>query len=296
VKQLAIAAHPEKAGAAPMAREVLAWCERQGIGVRLSGAVAEVLGRGDLGAEGAALLTGADLVLALGGDGTVLGAARLAAPLGVPILGANLGGFGFLTEVASTDLLAALPEVVAGDYRIVERMMLHAELIRAGQPVHRLTALNDVVISRSAFSRLVRLRVSINDDYLATFPADGVIISTPTGSTAYSLSAGGPVADPQIQVLLLTPICAHTLSARPLVISGDSAIEVMVESAFTPPQQLALTIDGQVSYNPETNDVLRVEKAPFAAKFVGLGRSSFHERLRTKLLWGETAVPTRDAA
>ena len=288
---VAVVALPEKPKAAPVAREVVRWCEDQGVAVRLVSALAAAAGRPDLAVDDERLVSDAAVLVTLGGDGTVLAAARMAAPHGVPVLGANLGGFGFLTEIASDHLVEALPSVVAGQYEILERMMLEVEVIRAEKVVHRLAALNDVVLGKGAFSRLVRLRVSIDGDYLATFPADGIIISTPTGSTAYSLSAGGPVANPEVQVLVLTPICAHTLSARSLVISADERVEVVVESAFTPQQELAVTIDGQVSYQTMPEDLLRVGRAPFAARFIRLGRSSFYERLRTKLLWAETAAP-----
>jgi len=259
--------------------------------VRLVASLAAAAERQDLAVDDEQLACDAAVLVALGGDGTILGAARMAAPHGVPILGANLGGFGFLTEIASDDLVDALPAVMAGQYDILERMMLQAEVIRAEKTVHRLVALNDVVLGTGAFSRLVRLRVAIDGDYLATFPADGIIISTPTGSTAYSLSAGGPVANPEVQVLVLTPICAHTLSARSLVVSADEQVEVVVESPFAPQQQLAVTIDGQVSHQTMPEDLLRVGRAPFAARFIRLGRSSFYERLRTKLLWAETGAP-----
>jgi NAD+ kinase len=289
VKPVAILALPEKPGAIDVARETVAWLEGQGIPVRLSPALAEAAQRPELAAEGEELVSNARLLLALGGDGTVLSAARLAAPHGVPLLGANLGGFGFLTEIASDHLPDTLPQVIAGDYGVIERMMLDAQIIRSHEAVYRLAALNDVVLTKGAFSRLVRLRVSVDGEYLATFPADGLIISTTTGSTAYSLSAGGPVADPRVHVLLLTPICAHTLSARSLVISADDTVEVAIESVLATEQELAVTIDGQVGHHLESSDLLRVSRAPFAAKFVRLGESSFYERLRTKLLWGETA-------
>jgi NAD+ kinase len=292
VKPVAILALPEKPGAVAVALETVASLEAEGIPVRLAPALAQAAQRPELAAEGEELVSDARLLLALGGDGTVLSAARLAAPYGVPLLGANLGGFGFLTEIASDQLPGALPTVTAGDCEVVERMMLEAQIIRGGQVVHRVAALNDVVLTKGAFSRLVRLRISVDGEYLATFPADGLIISTPTGSTAYSLSAGGPVSDPSVHVLLLTPICAHTLSARSLVISSDGSVEVAVESALATQQELTVTIDGQVGYDLEPSDMLRVGRAPFAARFVRLGGSSFYERLRTKLLWGETTAQT----
>jgi NAD+ kinase len=291
VKALALVGLAERPRAATVASEVIGWCEGQGLSVRLAPALAKAVNRPDLAVEGESLIADAGLLVALGGDGSVLGAARMAAPHGVPVLGANLGTFGFLTEIAAGDLMEALPSVVAGEHEVVERMMLQAQVLREGKVVHRMTALNDVVLGKGTFSRLVRMKVSIDNEHLATFLADGIIVSTPTGSTAYSLSAGGPVADPDMKMLIVAAICAHTLSARPLVMSSERRVQVAVETAPAPEQELAVTVDGQVSYQTLPEDVLRVGRAPFAAAFVDLGRSSFYERLRTKLLWAETGAP-----
>jgi len=287
VNSVAIIAAWHKAHTAAITRSVVEWLEQRQVSVALGRESAKRLSRPELARDDPDLIGGADLVLALGGDGTLLGTARLAAPRGVPILGINLGGFGFLTTVGQDEMFQVLPAILAGDYQVEERIMLAAELLRRSQVLESFVALNDVVISKGAFSRLVRLHTSVNGEYLGTFPGDGMIVSTPTGSTAYSLSAGGPVINPATQVMVITPICPHTLSARPLIVSADEEVEISVTSEPSGRLELVVTVDGQLGYDMQPRDLLRVRRADFSAKFVSLGRPSFYLRLRTKLRWGE---------
>jgi len=287
VNSVAIIAAWHKAHIAPVTRSLIEWLEARQVSVALDREVARRLDRPELVRHEAELIAGAELVLALGGDGTLLGAARLAAPHGIPIMGINLGGFGFLTTISREEMFDVLPTVLNGDFQVEERMMLAAALLRRDQVLERFIGLNDVVISKGAFSRLVRLHTSINGEYLGTFPADGIIVSTPTGSTAYSLSAGGPVINPAAQVIVITPICPHTLSARPLIVSAEEEIEISITSEPGGQLEIVATVDGQLGYEMQTRDVLRVRRADFAARFVSLGRPSFYSRLRTKLRWGE---------
>lgn len=228
-----------------------------------------------------------DLMLVLGGDGTFLAAARMMAPIGVPLLGVDLGGFGFLAEEEPDRALTQIDRLLAGDFETEERMMLAVELRRDDEVRAQFQGLNDAVIATGAFRRLVRLDLHVNGEPAGRFAADGLIIATPTGSTAYSLSAGGPIVEPTVEAMLITTICSHTLASRPLVVRVDSVLEVIVESAHAAHDDLALTVDGQEAVELLPADVVRVSRSPVAAKVVRLGRCSFYDRLHAKLRWGE---------
>ncbi|HHY62304.1 MAG: NAD(+)/NADH kinase [Bacillota bacterium] len=221
-----------------------------------------------------------DCAIVLGGDGTLLSAARRAATRGIPILGVNLGNLGFLTEVEPSQLEPALRALVDGNYTVEERTMVEAVVFRNGQAVKTLCGLNDVVITKGAFARIVQLGVFVNDAYFATFPADGVIISSPTGSTAYSLSAGGPLINPNIDVLLITPICPHSLFSRSLVIAGSDKVRVVVETAH---EDVAVTVDGQIGFELQSMDEIVVGRAPYVTRFVRLETRNFYGILRERL-------------
>jgi len=227
----------------------------------------------------------ADLLIVFGGDGTILRAARLAAARGTPILGVNMGGFGFLAEVGTTDFADALPELLGGRYHLDERMMLQADVERHDAP-QSLLALNDMVVTKSGIARVLRLRVSVNGEHLASYPADGVIVATPTGSTAYSLSAGGPILDPRVQALVITPICPHTFNSRAVVVAGDDVVAVEVAS---PDPEATLTVDGRVGVTLTAVRRVVVRRAAQRTRFIRLGDTSFYGILRTKLAWGERA-------
>ncbi|HEV2358185.1 MAG TPA: NAD(+)/NADH kinase [bacterium] len=255
---------------------------------------ARTLGVPDLGVPDADLVRRADVLVVFGGDGTILRAARLTARDGIPILGVNLGGFGFLAEVHDQAVEDALLRVLAGDYRVDERMMLQAQVCRDGAPedggtagrgrvIRELLALNDVVVAKSGYARILRIRTDVNEDHLATHLADGLIVATPTGSTAYSLSAGGPILHPELDAIVLTPICAHTLNARAVVLSANEAITVRVQPTGAPS---VLTVDGQEGEPLEPDDVIRVARAPYRTRLVRLGRTGFYRLLRAKLSWG----------
>lgn len=227
----------------------------------------------------------ADLLVVFGGDGTILRAARLAAGRGVPILGVNMGGFGFLAEVGTTDFAEALPSLLAGRYHLDERMMLQADVERHDAP-QSLLALNDMVVTKSGIARVLWLRLSVNGEHLASYPADGVIVATPTGSTAYSLSAGGPILDPRVQALVITPISPHTFNARAVVVAGDDVVAVEVTS---PDPEATLTVDGRVGVTLTAVRRVIVRRAAQRTRFIRLGDTSFYAILRTKLAWGERA-------
>lgn len=225
-----------------------------------------------------------DLVIVLGGDGTLLAAARVFARSGVPILSVNLGALGFLTEVRLTDLYSHLEAWARDRCTFEPRAMLHSELWRDGRMCCEHEALNDVVVAKGAIARMGHFQVTVNDELAASFRADGIIVATPTGSTAYSLAAGGPVLVPGVDVLVVTPICPHQLTLRPMVIPGAARIQVRIEGV---PDQTYLTVDGQEAIQLRLGDELRCRRSDFAVKLVRLEGNSFFDVLRAKLKWGE---------
>ncbi len=279
-----LAANPE---VARLAREAVAVLERRRVTVVLNEESAGRLGHPELGIPEGELAERAEVLVVFGGDGTILRAARQAAPRGVPILGVNLGGFGFLAEVNDLEVGEALARLLEGEYGLDERMMLRAQVVRDGRPAREFLALNDIVVTKSGYARLLRLRTEVNGEHLATHLADGLIVATPTGSTAYSLSAGGPIVHPAVDVIVLTPICAHTLNARAVVVSGSDTITIRVRPLGTPPSPPVLTVDGQEGVPLEADDEVRVERSPHRTRLIRLGRGGFYSRLRTKLTWGE---------
>jgi len=279
-----LTANPE---VARLAQEAVALLERRRVAVVLNEESAARLGHPVLGIAEGDLAERVDVLVVFGGDGTILRAARQAAPRGIPILGVNLGAFGFLAEVNDLEVGEALTRLLEGDYRLDERMMLRAQVLRGGRAVREFVALNDIVVTKSGYARLLRLRAEVNGDHLATHLADGLIVATPTGSTAYSLSAGGPIVHPAVDVIVLTPICAHTLIARAVVVSGSDVIPVPVHPMGAPPPPPILTVDGQEGFPLEADDEVRVERSPHRTRLIRLGGGGFYSLLRNKLIWGE---------
>jgi NAD+ kinase len=273
---------------ARLARDVISLLGKRGVDVVLNEESAGRLGYPALGVAEGDLAGRADVLVVFGGDGTILRAARQAAPREVPMLGVNLGGFGFLAEVSGlTEVGAALNRLLEGDYRLDERMMLRAQVLQNGQAAREFLALNDIVVTKSGYARLVRLRTEVNGQHMATYLADGLIAATPTGSTAYSLSAGGPIVHPNVDLIVLTPICAHTLNARAVVVSAASIITIRVHPLGTPPSPPILTVDGQEGYPLQPDDVVRIDQSPHRTRLIRLGREEFYSLLRHKLTWGE---------
>lgn len=224
-----------------------------------------------------------DIIIVFGGDGTLLSVARLVGKLGVPILGVNLGGLGFITEISRDDIRKEINKVFSGNCSFEERIMLLADVYRKGRKIVRQNALNDVVLNKSALSRMFEFDISINDQYVSTFRADGLIVSTPTGSTAHSLSAGGPILYPTLESFLMTPICPHTLTSRPIVLPDTFVLEATVKSG----DNIYLTLDGQVGFPLKVRDRIRIRKADYKTKFLVLHDRDYFQILRTKLKWGE---------
>lgn len=227
----------------------------------------------------------AELVVVLGGDGTLISVARLFSGRGVPILGVNLGSLGFLTEITVEELYTRLEKVLEGNPRVSERMMLEVTLHREGQEIEKCHVLNDMVINKGALARIVDLETKVNRHFLTTYKADGLIISTPTGSTGYSLSAGGPIIHPLMSCIVITPICPHTLTNRPIVVTDESVISITVASSFD--EKVYLTLDGQVGFELREGDSVEVRKALKTTALVMSKTRDYFELLRTKLKWGE---------
>ena len=226
----------------------------------------------------------AEVMIVIGGDGTMISVSRLVAEKGIPILGVNIGGLGFLTAIQKDELYEVIDQVLAGECSMEERIMLNACVYRHSECIAEYVVMNDVVVNKGALARIIDLETYIDHIYVATFKADGLIVSTPTGSTAYALSAGGPILYPTLKSIILAPICPHTLTNRPIVMPDDVHVEVMLRSLN---EDVFLTIDGQVGFSLRQNDIVEVKKSQYKTKlFIPCERDYFHI-LRTKLKWGE---------
>jgi NAD+ kinase len=283
VKSLAIISKKHKADAWQAGQALQAWFASRGLAARhLENEPEPVI---------SPLLPGTEFIVVLGGDGTILSVARHYGRLGLPILGVNMGGLGFLTEISLEDLYPCLEEyVLPGKFEVDERMILSVSLIRGGETVWRENVLNDAVINKGALARIAELTTWIDAEYLTTYRADGLIVSTPTGSTAYTLSAGGPIAYPTLGTIILLPICPHTLSNRPIILPETVTVAVTLEEKV---QDLYLTLDGQVGRVLEAEDRLEVRSGDYHVKLVKHPRRSHFEILRTKLGWGELGATYR---
>lgn len=224
-----------------------------------------------------------DMIVVLGGDGTMISTARLLDKREVPVLGINFGTLGYLAEFRLEELEQALTAIFEGHYRLDRRVMLAAELCRGEERLLRNRVLNDVVVSKSALARIIEIETWLDKQFVNCFRADGLIISTPTGSTAYNLSAGGPVVYPSMNAVVITPICPHTLSNRPLVVPDDAEIELILK---TPNEEVALTLDGQVGYKMEAGDRVLISKSRTAFNLMQPINRNYFEVLRGKLKWG----------
>jgi NAD+ kinase len=284
MKRIGIVAKTDRAEARTVVPALLEWCVARGLvplceketaGLCPEYAVATAR-KPELPAQ-------VDLLVVLGGDGTLLSMARLVGDLGVPILGVNLGGLGFLTALTVDELFPALEACLEDGLVIEERMMLAAAVSRQGERLSEYVALNDVVITKSAMSRIIRLEVAVDEQFATGYRADGLIISTPTGSTAYCLSAGGPIVFPTMDAVVLTPICSHTLTNRPIVLPAAQRIEVTLLTD----QDVMLTADGQVGFALKQWDTVEVRQASSRIRLLRFPQKHFFSVLRTKLKWGE---------
>jgi len=280
---LGLVVNHKKRKALSAAEKIVKWAKSKGIKVCIKREEGEPILNIDLDCFYEAFLKKAEIIISLGGDGTLLRAARLAALEDIPVFGVNLGGLGFLTQIGTKDIEDSLEKLYQKKYFIEERMMLECNLKRKDQQkIKKFIALNDIVIGKGAFARLVCLATYVNDYYVITYSADGLVVSTSTGSTAYSLSAGGPIVNPQIKSMLMTPICPHTLSARPLIIGENDRIKIQLESID---EEAMLTIDGQEGYALEYKDEVFVKKSNYVTKLITFKEKNFYSVLREKLKW-----------
>jgi NAD+ kinase len=272
----------QRAEAATLAATLATWLRGRGVRVLVEPELATVSAVEVV--DKATMVRTADLIVVLGGDGTLLGVARLAGARELRVLGVNLGGLGFLTEVSTDDAESALAHIFAGDYQLDRRTTLAVRVRRGDTVVASSQVLNDAVINKSALARIIDLHTSVDEEYLCVYKADGLIVATPTGSTAYSLSAGGPLVGPGVGVMLLAPICPHTLTLRPLVLADTSLVRVQLRA---PDQEVFLTLDGQEGIPLRDGDVVEVARSPHVVALVRTVARSVLGVLRDKLHWGE---------
>jgi NAD+ kinase len=284
VQRIGVVTKPSKPEAEPVLRNLIAWLRERGREVVLDREAAAIVPGAGPGLPRDEVVAWADLVVVLGGDGTILSVARLIGSREVPILGVNLGGLGFLTEITLDELFPTLEAVLRNEFDVSRRLTLTARVLRAGEPIASYEALNDAVITKTALSRIVDLETHVNGEYVATFRADGLIVSTPTGSTAYCLAAGGPIIDPSLPAVVIIPICPHTLTNRPLVLPDSAVVEIIQGSAG---EDVHLTVDGQVGVGLRHRDVVALKRSGRTIALIKSPKLNYFELLRTKLKWGE---------
>ena len=283
IKTVGIVSKPAVPAAAEVVPKLMAWLEARAIRVRCDERTAVYAARPD-GLRREDVPEGCDLVIVLGGDGTLLSAARAIGGREIPLFAVNLGGLGFLTAITIDELFPELERAFRGEHRIAKRRLLNTELQRGNQVVSSYDALNDAVLSKFDIARMIDLDVYVDEQFMCTYKADGLIISTPTGSTAYSLSAGGPIIFPSVPTICLTPICPHMLTNRPVLVPETSVIRVISRG---PDHGVFLTIDGQVGAPIRQDDTLVCHSTQYSLHLIRPPRQMFFDVLRQKLKWGE---------
>jgi NAD+ kinase len=282
IKTVGVVSKPNVEAAVTLVPKLLEWLHGRGIAARMDEPTA-VYG-GGAGIPRADVPEGCDLVIVLGGDGTLLSAVRAIGRREIPLFPVNLGGLGFLTAITVDDLFPELERALRGEHRVAKRKLLNSEVIRDGKAIASFDALNDAVLTKSDIARMIDLDVYVDDQLVCAYKADGLIISTPTGSTAYSLSAGGPIIFPSVPTICLTPICPHMLTNRPVLVPETSRIRVISRG---PDESVYLTIDGQVGTPIRERDTLVCHSTQYALHLIRPPRQMFFDVLRQKLKWGE---------
>jgi NAD+ kinase len=267
-----------------VASDLVQWLRARDCNLYMDQGIAELIGE-TASCSQEEIPARSDLLIVLGGDGTLLNVSHIAHPHGVPILGVNLGSLGFLTETTLEDLYPTLQSTLDGECEIEHRMLLNASLWRDETKLHDFNVLNDIVINKSALARIVNLTVQVDDQPMTSYRADGLIIATPTGSTAYSLSAGGPIIHPSMHALVLSPICPFTLTNRPIVIPDTSRIKVQLTKRHED-EDVGITLDGKKGYAMKSGDILKAEKAGVSVKLIQAPGKNYYQTLRKKLHWG----------
>lgn len=281
-KRVGVVAKSHRPEAQEVVRQLIGWLRTKDREIVLDLDTAALAGTDETGIAKADVPRAVDLVVVLGGDGTLISVARLVESDEVPILGVNLGGLGFMTEITLDELYPVLGTVLEGKYRVSRRMLLEVTVQQEeGATTH--VVLNDVVMTKGALARIIELEVSVQQEYVTTYRADGLIICTPTGSTAYGLSAGGPILFPSMHAVILVPICPHTLTNRPLVLPEDVTVQVILESH----DKVYLTLDGQVGFPLRHRDLVEVRRADREIALIVSPKKTYYGILRSKLKWGE---------
>ena len=280
---IGIISRPRRANLAAVVPPLLRWLEQHGIRAIYDTETASCL-NDSMGLARTQVAEQSQLLLVLGGDGTLLAAARVAAPLGIPILPINMGSLGFLTSFKIDEMYPALDDILAGRFSCSERVMLDTVLERSGRAVERQSVANEACINKGALARMIDLKLTIDGEFVGRYRVDGLIVATPTGSTAYSLSAGGPIVHPAVESWLVTPICPHTLTARPVVVRDSSFVEVDLAAET---ESVFLTLDGQTGIPMHAGDRVLMKRAAEKLKLIQPSKKSYFEILRSKLKWGE---------
>jgi NAD+ kinase len=282
IKVAGIMSKPGIPHASNIVTQLLRWLEQHGIEARYDIETANYLGRSN-GLPRPEVPEGTQLVIVLGGDGTLLSAARAVKGRPIPVLPVNLGGLGFLTAISLEEIYPELERTLRGEQRVVQRRMLSCELIRGDVTVLSFEAMNDVVIAKSNIARMIDLETHVDSHYVSTYKADGLIVATPTGSTAYSLSAGGPIIFPAVAALCLTPICPHMLTNRPVIVPDTSVIQIICQARDN---EAFLTLDGQIGEPLKHLDRIRCQSSPHSISLIRPPKMLFFDVLREKLKWG----------
>lgn len=280
MKKIGIIANVDKDSKLEITSSIIKWLEGRNCRPYLESNIADLLGRADLKSHDGSLYKETEFIITLGGDGTLLGAAKYIGQNQTPILGINMGRLGFLTDADTQNMFATLEKVLSGDFTIENRMMLETVIIRGNDTTGPFYSLNDTYITGGMQSRSVALDVSIGENLMNTYTGDGIIVSTPTGSTAYSLSAGGPIISPSLNAILITPLCAHSLNARSIVVSENDIVNITIRDRY---RNAYFNSDGQSGYALKGGDMVTIRKAPFYTKLIRTSGISFFELLRLKL-------------
>lgn len=283
IKNIAFICHPARESLPPLLKTLLQWSDNNGIGVKLVPGMAKIVERPELGIPRQEMAANVDMVVVLGGDGSILEAARAFAGDGLPIAGINIGHLGFLTLDEQSNAINTLEKIRDGKFRIENRMMLQATVRRNGRKVFSGIALNDVVIQKEPMLRVININVSISGRSINTYHGDGLIFATPTGSTAYSLSAGGPIVPPWVNVIILCPLNCHTLSARPVITSDQEILNARVGCVHS---KVDLVLDGQESFRLQNDDTIEICRAVELGRIVAFKTRNFFDILRRKMKWG----------
>lgn len=284
MKRAAIISKPGKPEVDELVRSIAGWLRARGYAITADSTSRQFCDFCELCERDQLAEKKPDFVIVLGGDGTLLSVARTVSRAGIPILGVNLGSLGFLTEVKQEEILRALEVLDAEPPDVSLRSMVHCQLRRGEKCIAGYDALNDVVVHQSAIARLASFDVRVNQKFVASYKADGLIVSSPTGSTAYSLAAGGPILAPDVQAFVITPVASHALTNRPLVVQDTAIIDILIKDSG---DSVLLTVDGQEGMRLSDGDVVQCRKSEYKVKLLKLPERSFFDVLRTKLKWGE---------